>query len=228
MSYLIQLSEVSKIFNAQQPNEVRAVQEVSLQLSAGVCAVLQGASGSGKTTLLTLIGCLSKPSLGRYQCMGEEVSRWSEKFLTQFRRRHIGMIFQHFNLVQGMDVQTNIALPLLPNRPSLKELRRQVQQAAEQANIAHKLAAEVSRLSGGEMQRVAIARALVNSPSLLIADEPTAHLDQANAQAILTLFAALKAQGKTILLTTHDPAVVRHPLVDQVLTMRDGRLIDGV
>ncbi len=222
---IIYTQNLSKTFNAGKPNEVKPVQNIDLQLFTNTYTVLKGASGSGKTTLLTLLSCLAKPSAGVYECMGEPVSRWSEKFLTRFRQQHIGLVFQHFQLISGLSAYQNIAVPLIPLPDSRSEIDHKVRQIAEQVGITHRLDFQVDKLSGGEQQRVAIARALVNNPPLLFADEPTAHLDSAMSERILEIFAALKKQGKTILMTTHDPLVEQHPAIDKILVMKDGQLV---
>lgn len=222
---IIQTQQLSKTFYKGASNEVRAVKEATLSIEAGSCVLLQGSSGSGKTTLLTLLSCLARPSSGDYQCLGEEVSRWSEKFLTSFRQAHIGIVFQHFNLVHGFSVMHNISLPLWPLGYSAKVMEEKASYAAEQVNISHRLHFAVDKLSGGELQRVAIARALVSQPKLLFADEPTAHLDGENSESILTVFSQLKAQGTTLVITTHDPVVTNHPMVDHTIQMKDGEIV---
>jgi len=219
-----EIQQLSKIFQQGKSNAYTALQNIDLAVAVGECVVLQGASGSGKTTLLTLLGCLAKPTSGEYICLGKKVSKWSEKFLTQFRREHIGIIFQQFQLINGFTAFENIALPLIPYQYSKKKLEQKVEEAARLANITHKLTEKIDVLSGGEQQRVAIARAVVNKPAILLADEPTSNLDRDNAQQILSLFANLKQQGTTIVLTTHDETVTRHAVVDRILMMQEGRL----
>ncbi len=221
---LLQTENLTKTFNAGKPNEVKALQAINLRVASNECVLLQGASGSGKSTLLAILSCLARPSSGEYICMGEKVSRWSEKFLTKFRQRHLGVIFQQFNLIQGLSVADNIAIPLLPQQFTRKALTAAVEQAAETAQIRHRLAFKIDTLSGGEMQRVAIARALVANPPLLFADEPTAHLDSNLAKEILTVFENLKAQGKTLLITSHDLWVQQHPIFDKKITLKDGKI----
>ncbi len=222
---MIQLTNLNKIYNPNQNNEVRAVQNIDLQIESGEGLLIKGASGSGKTTLLALLACLSKPSSGTYHFENQAVSKWSEKFLTVFRQKNIGVVFQNFQLLKGFDVFTNISIPLLPLGFSNKEISQKVQKAAQEAHIEHRLSFPIKNLSGGELQRTAIARALVNSPKVLLADEPTASLDSEMALKILNLFEELKKEGKTIIVTSHDPAVEQHPLVGRVLTMKDGKIL---
>ncbi|GAA4830069.1 ABC transporter ATP-binding protein [Algivirga pacifica] len=219
------VENLSKGFNLGKSNEFYALKNISISIDKGECVLLKGPSGSGKTTLLTLLSCLSKPTSGSYTCMDVQVSKWSEKFLTRFRKEHIGVIFQHFNLITGFSTAYNIALPLIPLGLSTKALDEKVKEAAEKVNIAHKLDTHVDRLSGGELQRVAIARALISAPEILFADEPTAHLDSKNAQEVLSIFEQLKEEGKTILITTHDPLVEEHGIIDRTILMKDGVIV---
>ncbi|PWJ39136.1 ABC transporter ATP-binding protein [Sediminitomix flava] len=222
---IIETKALTKTFNQGKLNEVTPVKDISISIKKGECVVLKGPSGSGKTTLLTLLSCLSRPSSGGYWCMEEQVSRWTEKFLTRFRQKHIGIVFQHFNLIKGLSVEQNIYTPLLPLGLSAKELKAQASLAAEKVNISQRLQFKVDTLSGGEQQRVAIARALVGNPEILFADEPTAHLDRENSQNIMDVFTELKNQGKTIVMTTHDPLVEEHSSVDRIIEMKDGEMV---
>lgn len=221
----LRTEQLTKKFFVGKPNELAAVSDVTFSVRRGQCVLLRGASGSGKTTLLSLLSCLSRPTSGAYWCLGKNVSRWSERFLTRFRQAHIGIVFQHFNLVEGLSVAENLSLPLLPQGYSGAVIKKKVQQAAELAHITHRLDFKTDLLSGGELQRVAIARALIASPDLLFADEPTAHLDRENSLRILDLFTEQKQQGKTLILTTHDPLVESHPVVDREIVLQDGKLI---
>ncbi|MCS6820296.1 MAG: ABC transporter ATP-binding protein [Microscillaceae bacterium] len=224
-SPIIRLQNISKTFNKGKNNEVIAVKNISLEILPHTCTVIQGASGSGKSTLLSIIACLNKASSGDYWLMGNHVTHWSEKFLTQFRRKHIGIVFQNFQLIPDLTVFQNIALPLLPFPYSYKEIEQKVKPWAEQLGIAHRLLFQVKNLSGGEMQRTALARALVQNPSILIADEPTSHLDTQRSVQILQILNELKHNGKTILLATHDLRVREHLQIDNCLQMKDGELI---
>jgi putative ABC transport system ATP-binding protein len=223
--FALHTRQITKSFQVGKQNKHDALRGVDMDVRAGACVVLQGASGSGKTTLLTILGCLAKPTAGEYICLGEKVSKWSEKFLTSFRRKHIGLVFQQFQLLSGFTVAENIALPLIPLGMNVRTLNEYIQRAAEYANIAHKLQERIDVLSGGEQQRVAIARAIVSKPKILLADEPTSNLDRENASQILTLFADLKRAGTTLLLTTHDTFVSQNAVVDSILQMQDGKIL---
>ncbi len=222
--FIIKAEHISKIFNKGRHNETRALDNISLEIKPNTAVLLRGPSGSGKTTLLTLLGALSKPTSGNIICLQQNLSHWQEKFLTGFRRRHMGIIFQNFNLINKLSVYDNIAAPLIPLPLSASEIQTRVQKVSALAQIEHRLTYKASMLSGGEQQRVAIARALIQEPEILIADEPTAHLDSRLSAEILTVFSDLKKRGKTIIIATHDPALNGHPLIDTVFCIKDGRL----
>lgn len=221
---IIKAEKVTKIFNKGRHNETMALREISLKISRNSATLLRGPSGSGKTTLLTLLGALSKPTSGSIICLEQNLTHWQETFLTAFRRRHMGIIFQNFNLIQKMSVFDNIALPLIPLPLSASHIKERVNEISALVQIDHRLRYKAGTLSGGEQQRVAIARALIQEPEILIADEPTAHLDSRLSAEILTIFSDLKERGKTIVIATHDPVLNGHPLIDQIVCIKDGRL----
>ncbi len=221
---IIKAVNVSKIFNKGRRNETVALQDISLEIARNSAVLLRGPSGSGKTTLLTLLSALTKPTSGTIICLEQDISHWQEKFLTGFRRRHLGIIFQNFNLIKTLSVFDNIAVPLIPLPLSAAEIREKVHEISALVQIDHRLQYKAATLSGGEQQRVAIARALIQDPEILIADEPTAHLDSRLSSEILTIFSDLKQRGKTILIATHDPVLNGHPLIDAVFCIKDGRL----
>lgn len=226
MDPLIQADAVCKTFHLRRPDEMRAVADVSLAIPAGSVAVLKGPSGSGKSTLLSLVGCMARPTSGRVTVAGREVSRLPERFLTEVRRSTFGFIFQQFHLLPEVSVLENVMLPLYPVPLGFGAMRQRAESLLERFGLAPRRAARAGILSGGEQQRVAIARALVNAPRVLIADEPTAHLDRQNSLALLDLFAELNRDGVTLLVATHDPLVYEHPLVTHGFAMRDGRIED--
>lgn len=221
---MIEVDHVTKRFNEGRPNELAALRDVHLQLDLGRVTVFEGPSGSGKTTLLTLIGCAARPSEGRIRLQGEVISALPEHHMAEMRRRSFGFVFQRFNLISGMSARENVMLPAYPLALPHREVLRRAQAAMERMAIAHRADARVELLSGGEMQRVAIARALVNEPPVLIADEPTASLDSALTQQFLDIVGQLKAQGKTLLIASHDPRVIESCVVDRVVRMVDGRV----
>ena len=221
---LIELGCVSKIYNQGQLNEVVAVRDVSLTVADNSVICLRGSSGCGKSTLLALIGAVFQPTSGRVVIAGKKMSRLPDRFLTLHRRRYIGFVFQRFNVLPSLTVLENILLPLLPLGLSLAQMRARAEGLMAQFGISHRQGFPAGQISVGELQRVAIARALVNDPPLILADEPTAHLDSKLSLEFMDCMAGLKAAGKTIIVTSHDPLVSGHQAVDQVIDMQDGRI----
>jgi putative ABC transport system ATP-binding protein len=224
---MIELQGVTKVFHQGLPNEFRAVDGVDLTIEPNRITVLRGPSGSGKTTLLSMIGCLARPTSGRIQLHGRNLSGLPERFLTAVRRQTFGFTFQRFNLIQGLSVLDNVMLPAYPLAPDHAELAARVQGLLARFGLATKAHARVEWLSGGEAQRTAICRALINDPEVLIADEPTANLDSHLTQDFLTLLEGLRADGRTLILSSHDAEVFEAPCVDRVVTLRDGALVES-
>ena len=222
---MLELTKVTKLYHEGQPNQVAAVSEVDLDLHLGAVTVLEGPSGSGKTSLLTLIGCLARPTSGRVVLNGEALSGLPEQHLAQVRRKTFGFAFQRFNLIAGLSVLDNVMLPAYPLGLPYAALLARAQDVMAQLDIGHRSAFKVELLSGGEMQRTAIARALINDPTIVIADEPTANLDAALTAQFLDIVADLKASGKTIIMSSHDPRITRSAVVDRVVNMADGRIV---
>jgi putative ABC transport system ATP-binding protein len=235
---MIELTDIKKVFNAGRPNEFTAVEEVSLSLDSGKVTVLKGPSGSGKTTLLGIIGCMARPTSGRIHLTGPlmqgmafapkgapaEVTSLPERFLTEIRRRAFGFIFQQFNLIRGITVLENVMLPAYPMGDDFKSLRERATRILKDFNLSGKLSSRIEWLSGGEAQRVAISRALINDPAVIIADEPTAHLDTKLSAEFMDIVKRLKGEGKTVIIASHDPIVFDSPIIDRVVEMRDGRI----
>jgi putative ABC transport system ATP-binding protein len=238
---MIELSHVTKSFNVGKANQFTAVQDVSCSISREKLTILKGPSGSGKTSLLAMIGCMSRPTSGRillhgfstaYLPGGEsggavEITSLPERFLTSIRRTTYGFIFQHFNLVRGITVLENVMLPAYPTGEGHSVVRQRALTLLEMFSIARHASARVDILSGGEIQRVAIARALINNPSIIIADEPTAHLDTRLSREFMETIGTFKAEGKTVVIASHDPLVYDSQLADAVIEMRDGCIVDG-
>ena len=240
---MIRLLNVRKGFNLGQSSEFMAVDGVSLTLEANQITVLKGPSGSGKTTLLTLVGCMARPTSGRITLQGKrlgqekfarehyasevEVTSLPERFLTEIRRRTFGFIFQHFNLVTGISVLENVMLPSYPLGEKYGTAKKRALSLLALFGLGDRASAKVEWLSGGEAQRVATARALMNDPPVIIADEPTAHLDSKLSVEFMQIVSGLKQQGKTVIIASHDPLVFDAPMVNRVISVRDGR-IDGV
>jgi len=222
---MIALHEVSKVFNQGQPNECRALREVSLRLERGGITVFKGPSGSGKTTLLTLVGCLARPTAGRIMLDGRLLSNLPERFLTEVRRHTFGFVFQQFNLIRGLTVLDNVMLPAYPLGKPYRELRDGARVLLDRFGLGAKADSRVEWLSGGEAQRTALARALINDPAVLIADEPTANLDSALSREVLALLGELAMQGRTVLISSHDPLVFEAVQVDRIIELHDGRMV---
>lgn len=222
---MIELHEVSKVFNQGQPNECRALRELSLRLERGGITVFKGPSGSGKTTLLTLIGCLARPTAGRITLDGRLLSNLPERFLTEVRRHTFGFVFQRFNLLRGLTVLENVMLPAYPLGKPYRELRDGARALLDRFGLGAKAENRVEWLSGGEAQRTALARALINDPAVLIADEPTANLDSALSREVLALLGELATQGRTVLISSHDPLVFEAVQVDRVIELHDGCVV---
>jgi len=224
---MIELVQVSKTFNAGQPNEFTAVREVSFGIEPGRVTALRGPSGSGKTTLLGLIGGLTRPSSGRVRLDGRDISALPERFLTELRRATFGFVFQQFQLIRGLSVLENVMLPATPTGRPYAEVRARALQLLADFDLVGRAEAKAQWLSGGEAQRVAIARALINDPKVILADEPTAHLDSVLSRQILAIFADLRAQGRSVILSSHGPLVFEFGLVERVVEIRDGQVQQG-
>lgn len=222
---MIKLQDIRKVFNAGRPNEYLALDGITLNLEAHRVTVLKGPSGSGKTTLLSLLGCMARPTSGRILLRDREITSLPERFLTEIRRKTFGFIFQQFNLVKGISVMENVMLPAYPLGERFSSLRQRALGLLAMFNLQSKAANKVEWLSGGEAQRVAIARALVNNPGVIIADEPTAHLDTRLSGEFMAIIQDFQAAGKTILIASHDPIVFESAVVNGVVEMRDGRVI---
>lgn len=223
---LVRVEDVTKIYHRGAPDEVRAVRGISMTVSRGEVLVIEGPSGSGKTSLLTIIGCMSRPTSGQVLVGDRRVSRLSETALTSIRRETFGFIFQQLHLIPDLTVKDNVMLPLFPTGMTVPEMEDRVDRAIRSMSIQHRRTARAGRISGGEQQRTAIARALVNEPTIVIADEPTAHLDSELSAELLENLAALKAAGTTIIIATHDPRVMDHAIVSRRLVVRDGLIVE--
>jgi len=220
----IELKQIKKAFNQGRPNEFWAVRGVDLTIEPRQVTVLKGPSGSGKTTLLSMIGCLSRPTSGRITLGEQRLSGLPERFMTEIRRRTFGFIFQQFNLIKGLSVLENVMIPAYPLGRRHAQLKRDAQTLLERFGLADKADYKVEWLSGGEAQRTAICRAMINDPEILIADEPTANLDSRLSREFMGIVRQLVESGKTVLLTSHDPEVFDSPVIDRIVSLRDGLL----
>lgn len=223
---MIELRNVRKVFHEGRPDELVAVDGVSLRIAPNTVTVLRGPSGSGKTTLLSLVGAMARPTSGRIVVDGREITSLPERFLTDVRRRTFGFVFQQGNLVRGVSTLENVMLPAYPLGEPRPALVARARTLLEMLDLGHRLRSRAEWLSGGEGQRAAIARALVNGPKVIVADEPTAHLDTKLSREFMEIVGRLRSQGKTVVIASHDPVVCDAPVVDRAVGMRDGRL-DG-
>ncbi|HIO96002.1 MAG TPA: ABC transporter ATP-binding protein [Campylobacterales bacterium] len=222
---MITLKNTTKTYELNKNNTITALDNINLNIKEGELVVLKGVSGSGKSTILSLIAVLTKPTSGEVIVNGKRVSKLPDNFASDYRQEDIGFIFQKYNLIPTLSVQENILLPLVPTNPDELEAKAKLDRVMEQFNIAHKKDTMVRNLSGGEQQRVAIARAHVNDPKIIIADEPTANLDEKLSLDFIEMLKILKAEGKTIVIATHDPLFLNLDLVDRIIEIRSGKIV---
>jgi len=218
---VIALEDVHKVYEMGS-EQVHALAGVTLSFQARDFWAIMGPSGSGKSTILNLLGCLDRPTAGRYLLQGEDVSAFGDDQLSECRLRNFGFIFQSFNLIPQLTVQENIELPLYYLGWDDAVSRERAAELAERVGLGDRLHHRPMELSGGQQQRVAVARALANDTDILFADEPTGNLDTATGQQILELLCELNQQGKTIVMVTHEPDIAL--LARNQLHMRDGRI----
>jgi len=218
---IVELREVRKTYQMGLVI-VHALRGISFEILAGDYVSIMGPSGCGKSTLLNLLGCLDRPSSGHYLLGSEDVSQLEDDALSAVRGSRLGFIFQSYNLIQQLTVIENIEVPLYYQGWPEAESRDKARELATRVGLADRLEHKPYELSGGQQQRVAIARALVNDPLILLADEPTGNLDSAAGFEILKIFAELNAQGKTLIMVTHDPNVARHS--SRSIRLRDGEV----
>jgi putative ABC transport system ATP-binding protein len=204
--------------------EVEALKNVDLDVGGNEYVAVVGPSGSGKSTLMNILGCLDTPTSGEYVLSGESVAGLDRNRLAEIRNKHIGFVFQNFNLLPYATALENVELPLLFAGLSATERRTRAVAMLERVQLADRMDHRPTELSGGQMQRVAIARALVNRPAMVLADEPTGNLDSASGRAIVDLFGELFASGQTIVMITHDAGVAK--IASRVVQIRDGEIVE--
>ena len=216
---LISLEKISRRYEMGSET-VHALREVSLTIDRGEYVAIMGPSGSGKSTLMNLVGCLDTPTSGRYQLNGTDVSEMDDNDLADVRNREIGFVFQTFNLLPRSNALHNVELPLIYAGMDSDTRRERALQALADVGLTDRIHHKPNELSGGQRQRVAVARALVNTPSILLADEPTGNLDSKTGVEIMALFEELSRKGNTIIVVTHEEDVARH--ARRILRIRDG------
>jgi putative ABC transport system ATP-binding protein len=221
---MITLNNITKKYKINN-DEIIALHEINIKISKGQVVVLKGASGSGKSTILSIIANMTKPTSGEVIVKEMRVSKLSDDFSSKYRLENIGFIFQKYNLIPNLTVFNNIILPLIPQNHDEKFITKRVDELLEYFNIQTKKNIEIKKLSGGEQQRVAIARALVNNPDIILADEPTANLDEKLSIEFIKNLESLKALHKTIIIATHDPIFFDHKIVDKIIEIKNGKVI---
>jgi putative ABC transport system ATP-binding protein len=224
MNAVIKLDDIHKVYHTGEV-DVRAVRGVTLEIQAGEFVAVMGASGSGKSTLMNMVGCLDRPTTGRYWLDGIDVSGLNRDELADIRNRRIGFVFQGFNLLSRTSALENVELPMLYAHRHLTahEQRQRALRALDIVGLAPRAGHHPNQLSGGQQQRVAIARALVNEPALLLADEPTGNLDSQTSIEIMGVFQKLNDEGMTLVMVTHELDIARY--TKRNVVMRDGRIL---
>lgn len=222
---MIELKNITKKYEINKNNVVTALEDINLNIKEGELVVLKGASGSGKSSILSLIAALSKPTSGEVIVDAKHISKLPDNFASEYRRDNIGFIFQKYNLISTLSVKENILLPLVPLNPDADEANKKLNRVMDMFKIEHKEDVIIKNLSGGEQQRVAIARANVNNPKIIIADEPTANLDEKLSLHFIEMLRELKALNKTIVIATHDPLFFGLDFVDREIEMHNGALV---
>ena len=220
---LIALNNIYKIYNVGG-EEVRALDGIDLEIKENEYLAIMGPSGSGKSTLMNMIGCLDTPSEGIYQYEGEMVQEMNDDQLASIRNRKIGFVFQTFNLLPKATAQNNVEIPLIYGNIRKSERINMASKALEDVGLADRMHHKPNELSGGQRQRVAIARALVNSPSIILADEPTGNLDSKSGHEIMKILDQLHKQGNTIILVTHEDDIAQH--AHRIIRLFDGKIIE--
>ena len=218
---LIEIRNISKIYHLGG-EEIRALDDVSIDIEQGEFLSIIGPSGSGKSTLMHILGCLDSPSKGEIKMDGISIQNASSRELARLRNEKIGFVFQFFNLLPKLNVLQNVEVPMIYSGVRKRERRNRALDALKMVGLEARTRHRPSQLSGGQQQRVAIARALVNSPKIILADEPTGNLDSNTGEAILSLFKELSRQGRTVALVTHDPDIAA--LTPRRIEIRDGKV----
>lgn len=222
----IEVIDVHKVYE-EGSVKVHAVKGVNLSVSAGELALLMGPSGSGKTTLLSVMGCILKPTKGHVRIMGEEISDWDENRLPLMRRKHIGFIFQHFNLLSALTALENVEVSLNLKGVKGKEAKEEARRLLEQVGLGDRCDFLPRDMSGGEKQRVSIARALAGNSHIILADEPTGNLDSQNGRMVIELLKSLAdRENKSVVIVTHDNRIT--DLADKIYQMQDGVIENGL
>ncbi|WP_149701071.1 ABC transporter ATP-binding protein [Campylobacter concisus] len=222
---MINIRGVSLVYNQNKQNEFCALKNINLDINDGELVILKGVSGSGKSTLLSLIALLQKPTSGEILIDGTNIAKLPDAFCSEFRHKRLGLVFQNFNLIEGLSVYENLLAPFALTNFKANVREEMIKKALELANISHKRDENVSNLSGGERQRCAVARALSMDANIILADEPTANLDRDNARAFLGLLESFKALKKSVIVATHDSIFDELKATDRVVSLQNGEIV---
>ena len=222
---MINIRGVSLVYNQNKQNEFCALKNINLDINDGELVILKGISGSGKSTLLSLIALLQKPTSGEILIDGTNIAKLPDAFCSELRHKRLGLIFQNFNLIEGLSVYENLLAPFALTNFKANVRDEMIKKALGLANIAHKKDENVSNLSGGERQRCAVARALSMDANIILADEPTANLDRDNARAFLGLLESFKALKKSVIVATHDSIFDELSATDRVVSLQNGEIV---
>ncbi|OUT15877.1 ABC transporter ATP-binding protein [Campylobacter concisus] len=222
---MINIRGVSLVYNQNKQNEFCALKNINLDINDGELVILKGISGSGKSTLLSLIALLQKPTSGEILIDGTNIAKLPDAFCSEFRHKRLGLIFQNFNLIEGLSVYENLLASFALTNFKANMRDEMIKKALSLANIAHKKDENVSNLSGGERQRCAVARALSMDADIILADEPTANLDRQNARAFLGLLESFKALKKSVIVATHDSIFDELSATDRVVSLQNGEIV---
>lgn len=218
---LIEIKNIAKTYYLGS-EVVRALRSVSLSVNKNEYIALMGPSGSGKSTLMNMLGCLDSPTSGEYWLNGKDVSKMNDSQLAEIRNKEIGFVFQTFNLLPRYSALENVSLPLIYAGWNKKQREEKAKEVLRQVGLSDRMNHKPNELSGGQKQRVAIARALVNSPSIILADEPTGNLDSKTSHEIMALFAEIHQKGNTVILVTHEEDIARH--AKRIVRLKDGMI----
>ena len=222
---MINIRGVSLVYNQGKQNEFCALKNINLDVNNGELVILKGVSGSGKSTLLSLIALLQKPTSGEILIDGTNIAKLPDAFCSEFRHKRLGLVFQNFNLIEGLSVYENLLAPFALTNFKANVREEMIKKALELANSSHKRDENVSNLSGGERQRCAVARALSMDADIILADEPTANLDRQNARAFLGLLESFKALKKSVIVATHDSIFDELSATDRVVSLQNGEIV---
>lgn len=220
----VELKEIEKSFRVGD-SVFAVLKGINLEIETGEFVALMGPSGSGKSTLMNIVGCLDRPTSGKFILLGQDISTTSDDELARIRREELGFIFQTFNLIGRISVQKNVEVPMILSEVPREKRRERAIELLRAVGLAHRLDFGPLNISGGERQRVAIARALANDPKIIIADEPTGNLDLKSTEEVMNIMKKLNQGGRTIIMVTHNPEITEN--CSRVIRLRDGRILEG-